>query len=368
VRPPHDRTLAEPRAERRAEGHDRPLGEPPDERRDRLVDRHDGALLDLDGTVYRGRAAIAEAVPTVRALREHGTAIGYITNNASRGPAEVAAQLAALGFEVDPSHVVTSAQAGAALLAERLNPGDGVLVVGTEALADEVRAAGLAAVRRAEDAPAGVVQGHSPDTCWSDLAEACLAVRAGALWVACNIDPTLPTERGELPGNGSMVAALRAATDREPLVAGKPQRRLMDEAAARLSLRHPLVVGDRLDTDVAGARAAGMDALLVLTGVSRPAELISAPPPLRPRYVAADLTALLRPAADSEIAARPGWRVDVRPDGTVRLSCDKAAGEPDPLAALCALCHACWSAGVVPRNVEPADPAARHALAALGPP
>jgi HAD superfamily hydrolase (TIGR01450 family) len=274
----------------------------------RLLDRYDGVLLDLDGTVYRGPLAIPGAVHAVQAVRRAGRAVGYVTNNASRSPAEVAAQLTALGFDADPEHVITSSQAGAALLAERLAEGDAVLVVGTQALADEVRAVGLTAVRRAaalEDGPPpavrAVVQGHSPTTCWADLAEACLAIRAGALWVACNVDPTLPTERGELPGNGSMVAALRTATGQEPLIAGKPQRRLLDQAAQRLSLRSPLVVGDRLDTDIAGASAAGMDALLVLTGVSRPAELRTVPPHLRPRYVAADLTALLRPAEQSEL-------------------------------------------------------------------
>jgi len=378
-----------------------------------LLDRYDGVLIDLDGTVYRGQLAIPGAVPTVHAVRRAGRPVGFITNNASRGPAEVAAQLAALGFDVEPRHVVTSAQAGAALLAERLATGDAVLVVGTDALADEVRAVGLTAVRRADGSLAGaaragpaeagkgvvqgpvqgvaqatlagtvpgagqgaaqaamagavrgVVQGHSPSTCWSDLAEACLAIRAGALWVACNVDPTLPTERGELPGNGAMVAALRAATELQPLVAGKPQRRLLDQAAARLSLRRPLVVGDRLDTDVAGAHAAGMDALLVLTGVSRPAELLSAPPHLRPRYVAADLTALLRPAELSEITEQPDWLVELA-DGTATLSSPDDAAARDALAALRALCAACWSAGVVPAAVRPADDAASDALASLG--
>jgi HAD superfamily hydrolase (TIGR01450 family) len=350
-----------------------------------LLDRYDGILLDLDGTVYRGRLAIPEAVPTVHAVHMSGRPVGFITNNASRGPAEVAAQLTELGFDVQPRHVVTSAQAGAALLAERLAAGDAVLVVGTDALADEVRAVGLAAVRRADGAPAdsaegaprsggpvgvqAVVQGHSPHTGWPDLAEACLAIRAGALWVACNVDPTLPTERGELPGNGAMVAALRAATGLEPVVAGKPQRRLLDQAAARLSLRRPLVVGDRLDTDVAGAHAAGMNALLVLTGVSRPAELLSVPPPLRPRYVAADLSALLRPAEFSEVFSKvgeqPSWRVELRPDGTATLS-RHGDGDADALSALRALCAACWSADIVPTKIFPADRTAHAVLPTLG--
>src|SRR5829696_1118390 len=146
------------------------------------MDGYDGVLLDLDGTVYRGDVALPGAVTTVAAI---GRPVGYVTNNASRSPREVAVQLTRLGFEADQANITTSAQAAAALLAERLPAGSAVLVVGTDALADEVDAAGLTSVRRAADEPAAVVQGHSPTTCWSDLAEACLAVRAGALWVAC---------------------------------------------------------------------------------------------------------------------------------------------------------------------------------------
>ncbi len=185
-----------------------------------LLDAYDGVLLDLDGTVYRGPEPVPGAVSSVARVRRAGRAVAFVTNNAARGPAEVSAQLVSLGFDAEPDHVVTSAQAGAALLAERLPGGAAVGVVGTGTLAEEVRAVGLTAVRTVEDGPVAVVQGHSPDTGWRDLAEACLAVRAGALWVACNVDPTLPTDRGELPGNGSMVAALRAATGLEPLVAG----------------------------------------------------------------------------------------------------------------------------------------------------
>jgi hypothetical protein len=201
-----------------------------------------------------------------------------------------------------------------------------------------------------------------------DLAEACLALNAGALWVACNVDPTLPTERGQLPGNGSMVAALRSATGREPLVAGKPQRRLLDQAAVRLGIRRPLVVGDRLDTDVAGATAAGMDALLVLTGVSTAADVLVARPPLRPRFVAAGMEALHEPAVRSEIAAQAS--LPVRLDGaTVTLSTNGAtaggAGSTDPIAALRALCAACWPADVRPAQIRAADEPSREALAAL---
>ena len=329
-----------------------------------LLDGYDGVLLDLDGTLYRGQEAISGAVAAVDAVQRAGRIAGYVTNNASRSPAEVSAHLARLGFAVDAEHVVTSAQAAAALLAEKLSARADALVVGTDSLAAEVQAVGLVPVRACDgDGPAAVVQGHSPQTGWPILAEACLAVRAGALWVACNLDPTLPAERGQLPGNGSRVAALRAATGAEPVVAGKPERRLMDEASARLGMRRPLVVGDRLDTDIAGGNAAKMDTLLVLTGVSTAADLLAAPPHQRPRFVAADLGALFEAADHTEIADHPGWEVRPAP-GTALLS-HRGTTPPDPLQALRALCAACWAAGVAPAEVHPSDNRAAKALSAL---
>ncbi len=200
----------------------------------------------------------------------------YVTNNASRSPAEVAQHLLELGFAAEPDDVVTSAQSAAHLLAAQLRPGAAVLIVGTDALAAEVRGVGLEPVRQWSDGPVAVVQGHSPQTGWSDLAEAALAIRNGALWVAANVDLTLPSERGLLPGNGSMVAALRAATNQEPQVAGKPQPTLLNDALARGTFQTPLVVGDRLDTDIAGANAAGLPSLMVLTGVSTAEDMIRA--------------------------------------------------------------------------------------------
>ncbi|HEY0636089.1 MAG TPA: HAD-IIA family hydrolase [Pseudonocardiaceae bacterium] len=332
-----------------------------------LLSGYDGVLLDLDGTVYRGSEAVPGAVASVAAARAAGVSVAYVTNNASRGPAEVAAQLVELGFDAGAECVVTSAQAGAALLAERVPAGTDVLVVGTEALADEVRGVGLKPVRSAAAQPGAVVQGHSPDTGWPILAEACLAIRAGAVWVACNVDPTLPTERGQLPGNGSMVAALRAATSAEPLVAGKPGRRLLDQAAERLGLGRPLVVGDRLDTDIAGAAAAGMDALFVLTGASTPRDLLATPAGVRPRFVAADLAALHEPEQFSLVGPHPAWTVELSRDTAVLHH--RGDAEPDPVAALRALCAALWVVSPMAergRELRGADAPSTAALAALG--
>ncbi|GAA3852853.1 HAD-IIA family hydrolase [Saccharothrix violaceirubra] len=256
-----------------------------------LLDRYDALLLDLDGTVYRGREAVPGAVDAVAHARAHGIGIRFVTNNASRSSSDVAGHLAELGFGASPDEVSTSAQAGAAMLVDHVPAGATVLVLGTTALVDGVRARGFVPTTEAAGA-AAVVQGLSQDLGWRELAEACVAIRAGAVWVACNVDYTLPTERGLLPGNGSLVAALRAATGAEPSVAGKPATPLLDQAAKSLGAQRPLVVGDRLDTDIAGAVNAGMDSLLVLTGVSTRAEADALPPEARPTHIAADLSVL----------------------------------------------------------------------------
>jgi glycerol-1-phosphatase len=324
-----------------------------------LLDHHDVLLADLDGTLYRGPAAVPGAVEAVRAAELRGVRTVYVTNNASRRPADVAGHLAALGFPAGPDDVVASSQAAAALLAEQLPAGAKVLVVGTDALAAEVTRVGLAVTERADDADA-VVQGHSPDTGWRQLAEATLALRGGAVWVACNLDSTLPTERGPLPGNGAMVGVVRTASGRAPQVAGKPGPALLQEAARRAGARRPLMVGDRLDTDVEGGRAAGMPTLLVLTGVADAAELLAAPPELRPDYVAADLEALTRPPEDLAPGPRPGWHVRASGEGLV------LAGRGDPLDALRALCAAHWAAGGGPVRVLADGDDASAALRSLG--
>ncbi|MEU8639806.1 HAD-IIA family hydrolase [Amycolatopsis sp. NPDC048633] len=307
---------------------------------DALLAAYDAVLFDLDGTVYHGSRVIPGAPETVRAAREHGTPVRFVTNNASKAPDEVVAHLTGLGMPAETDEVHTSAQAGVQLLAERLEPGAEVLVVGTRALSDEVAGAGLKPVRKNAGSVKAVVQGHSPDNTWAALAEACLAIRAGALWVACNVDATLPSERGLLPGNGSMVAALRTATDVEPLVAGKPQPLLFETAAKSAGAGHPLVVGDRLDTDIAGAVAAGMDSLVVLSGVATPKQLIEAIPAERATYLAEDLTALEGKAEDLKIGPRPGWMVTAQ-DGVLT-----ASGDGDDLDLLRALCHTAWETGV----------------------
>ncbi|MEV0946834.1 HAD-IIA family hydrolase [Rhodococcus sp. NPDC049939] len=276
-----------------------------------LRDGYDALLLDLDGTLYRGKLGIPG---TREALASGSQPLYYVTNNASRRPSVVAEHLIELGFDADESRVVTSAQSAARLLAENVVPDSAVLVVGTEALAEEVGRVGLNPVRSFADSPAAVVQGHSPTTDWAILAEATLAIRSGAVWVAANVDSTLPTDRGLVLGNGSMVAALRAATSHAPLVAGKPAAPLLEDAMRLSGSIRPLVVGDRLDTDIEGANAVGVDSLLVLTGVSTPLDVLRAAEGQRPTYLAAGLDALNAPAENSRICEDSRWSVEF--DGT----------------------------------------------------
>lgn len=323
-----------------------------------LAQQYDCLLVDLDGTVFRG------AQPTHGAVRSLDEVDGrklYVTNNASRSADEVALHLRELGFTATGSDVVTSAQSAAKLLADRLAPDSRVLIVGTDALANEIAAVGLRPVRRYDDDPVAVVQGLSTTIGWPDLAEAALAIRAGALWVAANVDPTLPTERGLLPGNGSFVAALRAATGAEPRVAGKPAPRLLQDAVARGEFRAPLVVGDRLDTDIEGANAARLPSLMVLTGVSTALDAVYADPARRPTYIGHDLRSLHSEGDRLAVRPQPGWHVDVT-DTAVTVSAD-GADEGDGLAVVRAVASAMWEAeDPQPRRIEAADDRARDAL------
>jgi glycerol-1-phosphatase len=325
-----------------------------------LAQEHDCLLLDLDGTVFCGHELTAGAAESLD--KTQGRKL-YITNNASRSAAEVAKHLYDLGLDATADGVVTSAQSAASILAAQLPPESRVLVVGTESLAAEIAAAGLRPVRLWQDKPVAVVQGHSPETGWTNLAEAALAIRAGALWVAANADRTLPTERGLLPGNGSMVAALKAATDAEPQVAGKPAPTLMKDALARGDFRAPLVIGDRLDTDIAGANAAGLPSMMVLTGVSSARDAVYSIPELRPTYIGYDLRSLHQGADVLAVAPQPAWRIEA--DGrSLRVSSGRDDSTGDGLSVVRAVANAVWADRLDERpvTIEAGDEIAYDAL------
>lgn len=305
-----------------------------------LAATYDVALLDLDGVVYVGADAAPHAVDALEQARSSGMRAAFLTNNASRTPQEVAERLTALGVPAGPADVVTSAQAAASVLRERLDPGARVLVAGANALRDAVTAAGLRVVSSADDNPRAVVMGYDPTLDYGRLAEAALAVRHGALFVASNLDATLPTPRGLLPGMGSLAALVVTATGRQPEVAGKPQRPLFDSSVERTGATRPLVVGDRLDTDIAGARNAGLPSMLVLTGVSDLLALASAAPDSRPTYVAHDLRGLNRahlPAVDGRCG-----RATAEYDAAKRAVVIRDGGDGDDVLA--AIATAGWRA------------------------
>lgn len=303
-----------------------------------LASAHDLALVDLDGVAYRGHDPIEHASASLVAARDNGLGLLFVTNNASREPESVADQLTALGIPTAPDEVMTAAQAAAALLATRLDPGARVLVIGGAGLLTAVRAAGFVVVSSADDQPDAVVQGFAPELGWRELAEAAYAVQRGAWYVASNLDLSLPTERGFAPGNGSLVGAVRAATGVVPASAGKPEPEMFHLAARRRGASRPLVVGDRLDTDLAGARAADFPGLHVFTGVSTPRDAVLAVRSERPTYLGADLRALLEP--HPAVARRDEWwtcrsaaarvvhgHLEVSGDGTtdvVRAACAAA--------------------------------------------
>jgi HAD superfamily hydrolase (TIGR01450 family) len=318
------------------------------------IEGADVLLLDLDGVVYRGRHAVPHAVDTLTAITRGGTRVGYITNNAARRPDTVAEQLRGYGLEVEPEQVVTSPQAAVRLLTERLPGGARVLVIGGDGLSSVVQAAGFTVVDTADDAPDAVVQGFSPDLAWRDLAEASFALAdPDRLWVATNTDWTIPVERGIAPGNGTLVSAVHSAVGRLPVVAGKPERPLFDTAVERFGAAHPFFVGDRLDTDIAGANAAGMPSALVLTGIDGPRELLAAPLQARPPFVLADLRGLTEPYPEVR-ETRDGHRVGealVR----VRGRAVEVARDGEPLDVLRAAALAVWGSGTTAYSLDIPD-------------
>jgi glycerol-1-phosphatase len=284
-----------------------------------LIESFDGIVCDLDGVVYRGQEGVPHAVESLLSALSSGVRVVYATNNASRSPAEVAAHLDSLGLPGPGSRVVTSAQAGAGYVAQRFPNGSTVLAVGGPGVSLALQEAGLLPVSAeatstqtpgSGEPPVAVLQGYGAQVDWTDLAEAAYAVQAGALWVATNIDSTLPTDKGVAPGNGALVAAVRQAVNVDPVVVGKPHTPLYELSVSVLgtSIERTLAIGDRLDTDIMGATAAGMDSLFVLGGVHGWADVVCVQQAARPRYVATDLRCLhlvyAEPGADVEDPSR----------------------------------------------------------------
>jgi HAD superfamily hydrolase (TIGR01450 family) len=305
-------------------------------------------LADLDGVIYRGPDAVPYAVESINAL-DPSIRVGYITNNASRTDVSVAEHLRSLGLRAAPADVVTSPQAAVRLLANLVEPGSTILVVGGEGLTTEVEAAGFVVTRSALDLPAAVIQGFSPDVGWVHLAEAAYALQAedGIHWVATNTDWTIPQARGTAPGNGTLVSAVHTAVGRLPVVAGKPEVAIFEEATARFGSAAALVIGDRLDTDILGANRAGMPSALVLTGIDQAKQLLAANPQERPTFILEDLRGLHEPypavveTLDGDAVLTAVGTAVVRRDGPV-LSVVSGVG----IELLRAAAAAIWNSGM----------------------
>ena len=308
-----------------------------------LIDNFDSLLLDLDGVVYRGRNSIAGAVESIQKAKELGKKVGYITNNASRTPEQIAQQLVDFGIPVFPGEIIGSAEAAAKLLASKLSSGK-VLVVGGEGLRTEVAKQGFEVVDSASDQPVAVLQGFSPEVGWPQLAEAAFAIQAGAIWIATNQDWTIPLEKGIAPGNGTLVGAVHTAVGILPEFAGKPFRPIFEAALKQLDINNPLVIGDRLDTDIKGAIGAGLSSACVLTGIAGRKELLGARSDERPNFIIQDLRGLFEEYPSAQ-TGKESCRIE---DSEVAIVGDKlllASGNPASINTIRAATNLVWSSG-----------------------
>ena len=303
-----------------------------------LAQAYDAALLDLDGVVYVGQDAVPGVIEALNQAHEStGIALTCVTNNAARSSAVVAQHLRELGLSVDESDVVTSAQAGAAELKRTVPAGSSVFVLGSRDLMAEVELAGFIPSQEFHLEYAALIQGYWPDMPWRMLGQAAGILSTGTFWVATNMDYTIPTPWGTSPGNGAMVNALTTATGRVPdVVAGKPETPLMQQSIDRSSSLRPIVVGDRLDTDILGANRIGIDSLLVFTGVTSITEFLSAEPDLRPTYISWSANGILDSHLGVEVvngqASLGGWT----------LSDKKLQGAGDSLDAVRVVAVSTW--------------------------
>jgi HAD superfamily hydrolase (TIGR01450 family) len=261
------------------------------------LDGIDVLLADLDGVLYQGARAIPHAVAALTKASQKAR-LGYVTNNASRTPAQVAEQISGYGLRAEPDDVVTSPQSAVRVLARLVDKGSAVLVVGGLGLTSEVERAGFRVVTTAAENPSAVIQGFAPHVGWEHLAQASFALQKdeNLPWIATNTDWTIPVEGGVAPGNGALVSAVHLAVGRLATFAGKPEKEIFDVALERFTPRQgALMIGDRLDTDILGANRAGMSSALVLTGIDSAKSLLASGHSMRPTFVLEDLRQLHKP-------------------------------------------------------------------------
>jgi glycerol-1-phosphatase len=254
-----------------------------------LAERYDCILFDLDGVLYRGEDAVPSAPPTLAELRRRGVAPVFLTNNSSRTPLQVAEKLRAIGIEAEPGEVVTSALATAELLAER--GGGRAFVIGQDGVREALTDAGIRVLDGEPEETDLVVVGYDGGATYGSLKRASLLVQRGARLVATNADGSYPAADGLWPGAGALLAVITTTTGAEPEIVGKPFAPLFEAGRRRGGGGRPLVVGDRLDTDIEGATRLGWDSMLVLTGVSGREDVKRLG--IEPTMIAQDVSALL---------------------------------------------------------------------------
>ena len=254
-----------------------------------LAERYDCILFDLDGVLYRGEDAVPSAPPTLAELRRRGVRPVFLTNNSSRTPPQVAEKLRGIGIEAEPGEVVTSALATAELLAER--GGGRAFVIGQDGVREALTDAGIRILDGEPEEADLVVVGYDGGATYGSLKRASLLVQRGARLVATNADGSYPAAGGLWPGAGALLAVITTTTGAEPEVVGKPFAPLFEAARRRGGGGRPLVVGDRLDTDIEGAARLGWDSMLVLTGVSEREDVERLG--IYPTVIAEDVAALL---------------------------------------------------------------------------
>jgi glycerol 3-phosphatase-2 len=258
-----------------------------------LLARYDHVLLDLDGCVWVQDACVPGTPEAVSELRSAGKTISFLTNDARHSPEEYVRKLWSLGLKASLEEVVTVGAAIQYALAGRL-PGSTAYVIGAAAIFRHVSESGHRIVngtQHATTADVVVVAGHD-DFSFAELRDATQAVLAGAEMIAAGRDRTYPVNGGQWPGTGALVAALEYATERTARIVGKPDRLMFSTALDRLGPGRALMIGDRLDSDLAGAAAAEIDAAIVLSGVTTREQAEAATKPA-PVAIAADLRDLV---------------------------------------------------------------------------
>jgi HAD superfamily hydrolase (TIGR01457 family) len=317
--------------------------------------KYDVVLCDLDGVIYEGTHVIEDAPETINKLLNSSIPVGYVTNNSSRKPETIAEQLAGFGIETTADNVIGSAKTGVEILSTLIPAGAKVFVVGGEGLRSRVIEAGFELVTSSDDQPAGVIQGFDPSVAWTDLAEASYSIANGAKWVATNQDWTIPREKGIAPGNGTLVSAVHTAVGQLPIFAGKPEPAIYKTAVEHFGAKQALFVGDRIDTDIRGANRAGIDSVLVMTGISTRKEVLGVKKEDRPTFIIGTMAELLR-HYDLPKKTKRGFACK---DAEVELLGNKVVvthGDPRGMAALRAACAVIYNSEtpIYGLDVEPA--------------